>query len=527
MRLQSIPPVNSSSNKLVTVAQMQEIERLTDAGGHSYAAMMEMAGRAVADAIIERLGDQDPRVLVLVGPGNNGGDGLVCARYLQQAGVDVRVYLWKRRTDPEHDYERHFASLNALGAPSAHAADDDDLARLHEWLDETTVIVDALLGTGANRPIGGELADILDAVQTQTERLAVVAVDSSSGLNCDTGALDPHALAADFTVTFACAKVGHYKFPGAAAIGKLLVVDIGAPPELVADVTTFALDEAAARAWLPARDANSHKGSYGKVMVAVGSVNYPGAAYLSCAAAARAGAGLVTGAVAEPVWGAVAGRLAEPTWLPLPATAEGVIAVQAADKTLDALPAYDALVLGCGLGQSDATRQFVADLLAGELPPTIIDADGLNNLATLPDWPERLPSQTVLTPHPAEMARLCGLDIHDVLAARWSLAVEKAVEWRAVVLVKGPYTVIAAPDGRLAVLPVATSALATAGTGDVLAGIIGGLLAQGAPPFEAAGLGSWLHGQAGLRCEAAIGRAGVIASDLLTHVPAVMRDLRD
>lgn len=541
MQPQDFPP----RNKIVTVAQMQEIERGTDAAGHSYAAMMEMAGKSVADAILDRLGTSFARVVVLAGPGNNGGDGLVCARYLCQAGIDVRVYLWKRRTDPDHDYEHHFAKLMEMGAPYARL--EDDLAAdgtpstLLAWLDDPdfpVIIVDALLGTGANRPIGGELATLLDAVRAVLEPapssadaftsapLTVVAVDSPSGLNCDTGALDPHALRADLTVTFANAKRGHYLFPGAGAVGELLVTDIGALPTLVADVGVFALDDELAAGWLPSRDANSHKGSFGKVMAAVGSVNFPGAAYLSCSAAGRVGAGLVTGAVPQPVWPVVASKLAEATWLPLPATAEGRIDAPAAPQVAAALQAYDALILGCGLGQSDATRSFVADLMATDLPPTIIDADGLNNLAHLDDWPARLPKQVVLTPHPAEMARLCGLGVRDVVANRWDLALEKAAAWGAVVLLKGPYTVIADPGGLLAVLPVATPALATAGTGDVLAGAIGGLLAQGVPPFEAACLGSWLHGRAGLICEAAIGRAGVVAGDLPPRLPVVIRTLR-
>jgi NAD(P)H-hydrate epimerase len=538
MQPQNIPP----RKKIVTVARIQEIERGTAAAGHSYAAMMEMAGKSVADAILDRLGASFARVVVLAGPGNNGGDGLVCARHLCQAGLDVRVYLWKRRTDPDHDYEHHFAKLVELGAP--HARLEDDLAAdgtpstLLAWLDDpdfSVIIVDALLGTGANRPIGGELATLLDAVRTQLlpspssadvltpDRPTVVAVDSPSGLNCDTGALDPRTLPADVTVTFANAKRGHYLFPGAGAVGELLVMDIGALPELVADVGVFALDETLVADWLPARDANSHKGSFGKVMAAVGSVNFPGAAYLSCSAAGRVGAGLVTGAVPQPVWPVVAAKLAEPTWLPLPATADGRMdAGEAAAQVAAALSGYDALILGCGLGQSDATRTFVDALLAADLPPTVIDADGLNNLARLDDWSARLPDRAILTPHPAEMARLCGLDVGAVVANRWELALEKAAAWDAVVLLKGPYTVIADPDGLLAVLPVATPALATAGTGDVLAGAIGGLLAQGVPPFEAACLGAWVHGQAGLACEAAIGRAGVVAGDLLSRLPAAL-----
>jgi NAD(P)H-hydrate epimerase len=266
-------------------------------------------------------------------------------------------------------------------------------------------------------------------------------------------------------------------------------------------------------------------------MLAVGSRPYPGAAYLSCAAAGRVGAGLVTGAVPQSIWPILAGRLAEPTWLPLqeeaaPPTAPGSPAPSAGAAVAAGARGYSALVLGCGIGSDQGSRGFVEELLRHPLPPTLIDADGLNCLAGLTEWPARLPADCVLTPHPAEMARLCRLEVGDIVAQRWALAREMAAVWGCVVLLKGPYTVVAHPVGWLGVLPVATPALATAGSGDVLAGAIGGLLAQGLDPWAAACTGAWLHGEAGLACEREIGTAGVIASDLLARLPAVMRAVR-
>jgi NAD(P)H-hydrate epimerase len=512
-----------AANKLVTVSEMQAIEQAADARGHSYAAMMEIAGRAVADTVLDRQSGR-PVVLVLAGPGNNGGDGLVCARGLHQAGVAVRVYLWKRPTEAERDYEHHYAKLTALGVPAAHHDADPEFAQLNAWLADADILVDALLGTGANRPIGGSLADLLTVVASRRSQLDVIAVDCPSGLNCDSGALDPHAVPADVTVTFAHAKYGHYLFPGAAACGEVRIADIGTPHDLADALSTFLLTTDVVASWLPRREGNSHKGTFGKVMAAVGAQPYPGAAYLACCAAGRVGAGLVTGAVAEPVWAVTAAKLAEATWLPLPATEDGFIDAAAAPLLTDHWAGYDALILGCGLGQRAETRTFVRELLGADgLPPSVIDADGLNHLAHLPDWPAHLPNACVLTPHPAEMARLCGLTVAEVVAGRWQLAREKALEWNAVLLIKGPYTVIAEPGGRLAVLPIATPALATAGTGDVLAGIIGGLIAQGVAPFQAACLGAAIHGAAGERCAAEIGLAGVLAGDLLPRLPSVIR----
>ena len=520
----------AARNRIVSVAEMQALERQADAAGHSYAAMMEIAGRRVAEAILARYGRVS--CLVLAGPGNNGGDGLVCARYLHEAGAAVQVYLWKRPTDFERDYEGHFARLVELGVPAIHADDDHDLSLLRSRL-RCTVVIDALLGTGANRPAGGQLAEIMDAVCTAQDDahppLHVVAVDCASGLNCDSGALDEHAIVPDLTVTFAHAKKGHYLFPGAGAVGELIVADIGIDPELAQEIRTFVLDAGLVRTWLPVRKADSHKGTFGKVMLAVGSESFPGAAYLACAAAGRAGAGLVTGALIRPVWSLVASKLAEPTYVLLPAQdAErgAVIAPDAAAVVASALAGYKALVLGCGIGNTPVTRDFVAELLAADLPATLIDADGLNCLAQLGSWPQRLPAQCVLTPHPAEMARLCDVPIDEIMAHRWAMARARAAEWGCTVLLKGPYTVIAEPGGWLAVLPIATAALATAGTGDVLAGLIGGLLAQGLNPFRAACVGAWLHGMAGQQCAVRLGQAGVVASDLLPEVPLAQRDLR-
>ncbi len=553
-------------NRLVTVSQMQAIERAADAAGHAYAAMMERAGRATAHALLERaLVQRGSTALILAGPGNNGGDGLVCARELSLHGVDARVYLWKRSLDSAEDYEQHAAKLMALGVPLQHVDEDEGLAVLLSWLKKASVVVDALLGTGSNRPIKGKLAKVLNTV---SECIAlripppkrwldndetgeapsppegkgfgdgvgsptVVAVDCPSGLNCDTGALDPHALKADLTVTYAHAKVGHYQFPGAAAVGEVQVVDIGIDPAisdemLQPDGEIFLLDADTVRPLLPVRDDNSHKGSFGKLMVAAGCENYPGAACLSLSAGGRVGAGLLTGAVVRSIAAPLTAAFAEPTWLLLP-EAGGALCGDAVAPLVEKLAGYSALLIGCGLNQTAGTREFMRELFAhrADLPPTLIDADGLNNLAKLDDWPRLLPDQAVLTPHPAEFSRLLGIDVQEATAQRWSLAREKARAWNAVLLVKGPYTVIASPDGRMAVLPVATSALATAGTGDVLSGTIAGLLAQEhVEPFAAACLGAWLHGEAGKLCAVEIGGDGSLASDLLLRLPRVVQALR-
>lgn len=532
-----------ASAKLVRVAEMQAAERAADAAGNSYAAMMERAGAATAAEILARYGSMDEestplRILVLAGPGNNGGDGLVCARHLVDAGVRVRVYLWRRKTAYGEDYQGHFAKLVAHRVPYARAEDDLHFETLREWIAESDVLVDALLGTGASRNLQGDVAQILDAVRASrgggdkvppdSAFPALVAVDAPTGLHSDTGTVDPHTAPADLTITFGFAKQGLYKFPGAAVSGEIVVTPIGIPAEQAAGLSTFVLNADIVRQWLPQRNANSHKGSFGKAMIAAGSQNYVGAAVLSTSAAGRAGAGLVTGAIPESIWSVTASHVTEPTWLPLPAQA-GSLDAAAAAPLREAIIPYSALLLGCGLTQASHTQRFVRQFLGvGDqpLPPTVIDADGLNALAKTPDWHTLLPPATILTPHIAEFARLLNVDQDEVTSLRWELTLEAASLWNAIILAKGPYTVIASPAGDLAVLPIATSALATAGTGDVLAGTIVALLAQGVEPFGAACLGAWLHGQAGLLCAQEIGPAGVVASDLLSRIPRAMNELR-
>jgi len=541
--------------KVVTVAQMRAIESASDAAGHSYAAMMERAGRAVAEALIARMEVKKKPILVLVGPGNNGGDGLVAARYLAHAGAEVACYLARPRPPDDENLRR----LQPLPVLCTTASDDTDHQVLRRLCAGAEVIVDALLGTGSAPPLTGSVAEILSIVGqalaqrgrstpelTTLNRLPppsprarplVVAVDGPSGMDFDSGALDGVALRADVTVTFACPKRGHFRFPAAAALGALVVADIGCDPALAAGVELEVVTPQQVAAWLPERPPDAHKGTFGRALIVAGSANYTGAARLAGAAALRAGVGLVTLALPAAIHSAVAAGLPEATYLLLPHEI-GVIAEAAADVLKEHLPQVEALLLGPGLGREKETVAFVLALLSGSerravgflrsdgpsgarptLPPLVVDADGLNILAGLPGWPSMLPPGTVLTPHPGEMARLTGLSIGEVQRERVEIAQQQARNWGHVVVLKGAHTVVAAPDGRTALQPFANPGLATGGTGDVLAGIIVALRAQGLGPFEAAVAGSYLHGLAGELARAHWGAAGMVAGDLLRTLP--------
>jgi NAD(P)H-hydrate epimerase len=514
--------------KLVTVSEMKAIEQQADANGLSYAQMMENAGQGLAD-IVYALGVENDwdEVLGLVGSGNNGGDALVALAYLAQAGWRARAYCVKSRTD---ELAQRF--LDA-GGEIILAEEDDENDSLAACLETADLLLDGLLGTGIQLPLKTEIANLLFATQSILAALDeppfIVAVDCPSGVDCDTGAAAEETLPADLTVTMACVKQGLLRFPAFDLVGELDVVDIGLDnddlPALM-QIPRFVPDVEWVADHLPPRPSDSHKGTFGTALLAAGSIAYTGAAYLSAKAAYRVGAGLVTLAVPAPLHAALAGHIPEATWILLPHE-NGFVARAGAITVAQNLGRATALLVGCGFGLEETTRDFLAKLLEAKLPPLVIDADGLKLLAQIPDWHIKLPALTVLTPHPGEMSVLTGLSKDDIQNNREFIAEKYAQEWGHIVVLKGAFTVIAAPDGRTAVLPFASPALARAGTGDVLAGIIVGLCAQGVDAFEAAAAGAWIHVQAGLSALSEVGSAAsVLASDVLDCINDVMGEIQ-
>jgi NAD(P)H-hydrate epimerase len=539
--------------KVVTVDQMRAVEAAADQAGITYAMMMDAAGHAVAEHVLARLdAPAEHKVVVLCGSGNNGGDGLVAAHRLAEAGASVAVYA----TQPLDESDPKVQRLRSKGLLVVDAENDQRWRVLKNLMGGVTVIVDAVFGTGVRLPLKGKPADLLRQVSKSLEdrpgdRPLVVAVDCPSGLNCDTGALDGLALPADVTVTLAAAKPGLLRFPGAEAVGDLVVADIGLDgrglPELESVKVELATADAV-QALFPPRPRNAHKGTFGRVLVVAGSVNYTGAAYLSAAAAYRVGAGLVTVAVPAPLHAILAGQLPEATWILLPHEL-GVISASAVDMLRQAYAKTQALLLGPGFGTEKETAAFVRRWLGVDdapgqrrghmgflapaaasaaeppatMPPLVVDADGLKLLTEVDGWAARLPRDTVLTPHPGEMAVLTGMDKEAIEADRLGVAQKYAAEWGQVVVLKGAFTVVAAPDGRATIQPFATPALARAGTGDVLAGAIAGLLAQGLTPYAAAVAGAYAHGLAGLKAAEALGSAAsVLAGDVLAGLTEAM-----
>lgn len=512
--------------EVVTVEQMRAIEqRAEQEYGLTSPMLMEQAGRSIAEDVRAFRGGTvaGARVLVLAGPGNNGGDGRVMGRYLREWGALVTVYDWKQRR------------LETPSVTAQDAAREADEAALRAAIASADVVADALLGTGHSRPLDPRMGEVLALVTEERARrpeLLVVAVDLPSGLNADTGALDPGTIAADLTVTLANPKVGLFLFPGAETVGALRVGSIGLPPEMTTETGLTMLTNAVVRPLLPKRPLDSNKGTFGKLLVLAGSSLFLGAAYLATGAAARVGTGLVTLATTAERAPFYATMLPEATYALLPQ--EGASAEDRASVVLDALHGRDAAVIGPGLGQDDAARNLLLRVLDGvrampddQRPHLIVDADGLNILSKLDRWWERLPEETVLTPHPGEMTRLRGgQHVSGGGPDRLTVARECAAQWGHVVVLKGACTLVANPDGKMRVNWPPNPALATAGTGDVLSGTVGGLLAQGIQPYDAASAGVYLHSQAGLRVRERQGDAGLLAGDLLPELPYALQAIK-
>ena len=516
--------------KIVTVDQMRQVEQDCVRIGLPTDALMENAGKAVAEEVRRILGTIDKqRILILIGPGNNGGDGLVAARHLHDWGAKVSLYLFSQRPPDDANLEL----VLKRGMTCIEATQDENLDKLSELLSSANAIIDALFGTGKIRPFRGIFLQALDRVSKAKKEwtgLHIIALDLPSGLDADTGAVDPACLYTDNTITLSFPKPGLFNFPGAERVGKLTVADIGIPAYLAERVTTELITKEWARSVLPRRPLEANKGSFGRVLVVAGSINYIGAAYLVCSGAIRVGAGLVTLATATSLQPILASKLTEVTYLPLPEFRHGIVSPQAARLMGQQFNHYHVLLLGCGLGQSQSAIRFVKATLfrsKSALPSLILDADALNTLATIPNWWQQLTSDAILTPHPGEMARLAGVSVDEVQSDRVGIARKASLEWHKTIVLKGAYTVIATPDGQSRISSIANPGLASAGTGDVLSGVIAGLVAQGLSLFDAAALGVYLHGEAGEMVRAKLGDAGMIATDLLPALPLVIKQLKE
>ena len=480
--------------------------------------LMESAGRAVAEVVLAERGAQPGPVLVVCGTGNNGGDGFVAARHLALLGVPVRVAAVGDAKALHGDAAANAKRLERLGVriegPRFRTAG-------------VSVIVDALFGTGLERPVTGAAAAAIRRIAGARPAARVVAVDLPSGLDADTGAVHGSAVAADVTVTLGLPKLGLALEPGRSLAGRIVVARIGIADQAPGAAAAAELWRARAAArHLPERPAAGHKGSFGHVLVVAGSRGKAGAAALAAEGAARAGAGLVTVACPAGINEILQLKRTETMTAPVPDTAEGGLAASALGPILALARERDVVALGPGLGREAETQKLVRDVAARVAAPLVIDADGLFAFAAEVAALKARKGATILTPHPGEAARLLATTPAAINGDRVGAARRLAAAAASVVLLKGAATVIAGPDGRVAVNPTGGPVLGSGGTGDVLTGVVAALVGQGLAAFEAAALGAWLHGAAGDRLAARRGRSGVLAGELAAELPEAAEALR-
>ena len=539
--------------KLVTVEEMKSLETQADKNGFTYEKMMQNAGDALAveiNRIAHRYFSGNEIIVGLIGPGNNGGDTLIALANLAKMNHTVTGYVLVKKKNQEELIDKFISN----GGTIEYAQNDEDKKIIRDLLESSDILIDGLLGTGFKLPLQGEIKEFLAFVKDAMEKLeippVIVATDCPSGVDNDTGESAQETLSADYTVCMAAVKEGLLKLPAYKHVGELIVVDIGFSKKNT-EIETIKSEVATIQevnSYRIKRQLDSHKGTFGTCMVVAGSASYSGSALLAGKAAYRVGTGLVTMAVSAVLHGILAGHLPEATWLLLPHEL-GSISESSAGILLKNVSHANSLLIGCGLGLEDTTLEFLKNILTERnkkikeqpkigflqgslskdegvkvtLPPLVIDADGLKLLTKIPEWVKLIPENTILTPHPGEMEILTGMKKEEIQKNRKTIAEKYAGEWNAVVVLKGAFTVIASPKGETTTIPVATSALATAGTGDVLAGMIAGFLAQGIDPYKASIAGAWYHSQAGIIAAEKLGSTdSVMAGDLLDSISEAM-----
>lgn len=508
---------------LVSAEEMRALDRhAIEALGVDAEILMESAGRAVVEVVLERLAPGEP-VLVVCGRGNNGGDGLVAARHLRQLGADVRIDLLGADADRSAPSLRNLERARSAGVPSA------DVAQLSP---ARGVIVDAIFGTGLSRPVEGAAAERIGQIAAcrsgGSGGVRVVAVDLPSGLCADTGAALGQCVEADVTVALGLPKLGLALEPGRSAAGEIRVARIGigdGPPSWKPAATLWT--RAGAAAHLPPRPVAGHKGTFGHALIVAGSEGKTGAAALAALGAGRVGAGLITLACPAGLNDILEVKCTEAMTVPVADTPERSFAASAVEAVIALAATRGAVGLGPGVGRSDETQALLRSLAKRLDVPLVIDADGLFPFRSEPDLLRDRSAPTVVTPHPGEAAGLLGQGADALNRDRPQAARRLAERLGAVVLLKGAASVIAAPDGRVAVNPTGGPALATGGTGDVLLGMLTGLLVQGLGAWESAVLAAFVHGAAADRLAARSGASGLLATELAAEVPATLAELRD
>jgi hydroxyethylthiazole kinase-like uncharacterized protein yjeF len=515
--------------KVLTAAQMREIDRKAiEEIGLPGPVLMENAGLRIAAALRGLFPEvRGGRVVIVAGKGNNGGDGMVVARHLHNLGYEVEILLLAKVDELKGDALLNARICRNMGLPLRETAGPQEWSAGVKAFQGARVIVDAIFGTGLLKPAEGLFAQAIGDINRA--RAFKLAVDIPSGLSSDTFRLIGPAVKADLTVALAAPKVGHVLPPSEDLVGELLIADIGIPRALFAD-KSLRLEMVEEEFVLPLfgrRKRDSHKGTYGHLLVISGSLGKTGAATMAGRAALKMGAGLVTVATAASCLPLVARSMPELMTEPLAETKEKTIAAEAAGRAVDLCRGKDGLVLGPGLSTHPSTARFVGELLARVKLPVVIDADGLNILAENQGLLPKLPRPAILTPHPGEFGRFLGLGASAVLDKRLDLVREFANKHNVTLVLKGHRTLIATADGRTFINSTGNPGLASGGTGDVLSGMVGGQLVQEKEALKAALSAVYAHGLAGDRAAQKCSQKALTATDIIRFLPAALKELEE
>ncbi len=513
---------------LVTAQEMAKLDRQTiEEIGIPGIVLMENAARGAAAFYEEVIPDLLERhITVVAGAGNNAGDGFVLARIFHGRGASVRVVCLRPPERLQGDALTNFNILTKLEIPIHVWNESADFGDQWPWVRESGVLIDAILGTGLSSEVRGLYRQIIEAVNELTS-VPVLAVDLPSGLDASTGKPLGAAIRAAATATFGFVKTGLVIDPGQRFVGKLKRVDIGIPREVsqACGIRRWWLDENFLQGWLFPRDPDAHKGTAGHVAVLSGSRGKTGAATLICQGAARVGAGLVTLFVPESLNPILEVKLTEAMTWPVAENEDQSPSLSATADILAVLKGKQALAMGPGISLNPSTQSLVMELIQQSPCPMVLDADALTAAAEHLSVLGKSSQPVILTPHPGEMARLIRGSTRDVQEDRLGMASAFSRQHGVVLVLKGHGTVVASPDGAVALNSSGTPAMASGGMGDALTGMIAGFLGQGFDPFQAACLGVYVHGAAAERCFGHVASRGLLASDLLDEVPRVIGDL--
>ncbi len=513
--------------RLVTASEMASLDRRTiEEIGIPGMVLMENAARGAAGFFLEFLPDiLTRRITVLAGSGNNAGDGFVLARIFHGMGAKTGVVCLR---DPERlqgDALTNFRIMGRIGVPVQVWSEAQEFEAQWRAIAESEVVIDAILGTGLKSEVQGLYRQVIDRLNDLD--VPILAVDVPSGLDASTGKILGNAVRASATATFGCLKIGQVIDPGRERVGELRLVDIGIPPQVVekSGVQRWWLDGSLVSGWLHPRPEDAHKGTCGHIAVLSGSRGKTGAATLICQGAARVGAGLVTLFIPESLNSILEVKLTEAMTWPIPETEEQSPSIAALDPILELLAGKQAFAMGPGISTHASTGRLVRGLLAQCPCPMVLDADALTLASDDVSVLGSAGHPIVITPHPGEMARLLSSTTKSVQEDRLGTASRFSQEHGITVVLKGSRTIIAAPDGRIAVNGSGNPAMASGGMGDTLTGMIAGLLAQGCEPFRAACLGVYIHGAAADRRIGHIASRGLLASDLLEEIPGIIGEI--